>query len=220
MNIDGLSESGNTRSYDSPTRRAQAAETRAQIAEAARTLFVERGWAGTRVRDVAATAGVSEPTVYAVYGSKAGLATALLDSVSGAVDFPRHLAELKEADGDPVRQLAALVAIDRELFEHGAEVITVMREAGRSTPDLGSAYAAGRERGERARAHFFGSWPPEVWRDGMSLEEALDTAAAILTVDVFVELTRERGWSADRVQAWWCDTLVRLLLRDPLPEVN
>ena len=161
MNIDRLSESGNTRSYDSPTRRAQAAETRPQIADAACALFVERGWAGTRVRDVAAAAGVSEPTVYAVYGSKAGLATALLDSLSGAADFPRHLAEVKAAEGDPRPQLAALVAIDREIFEHGADAITVIREAGRSNPDLAPVYAAGRQQGEQARTRLFGGWPAE-----------------------------------------------------------
>ena len=82
MNVERLNESVNARSYDSPTRRAQAEQTRRQIAHAARTLFVERGWSGTRVRDVAAAAGVSEPTVYAVYGNKAGLAMALHPSTS------------------------------------------------------------------------------------------------------------------------------------------
>ncbi|HEV2798422.1 MAG TPA: TetR/AcrR family transcriptional regulator [Nocardioides sp.] len=214
MNVDRLTESVNARSYDSPTRRAQAEKTRRQIADAARTLFVERGWSGTRVRDVAIEAGVSEPTVYAVYGNKAGLATALLDSLTAAVDFPRHMAELKVAEGDPPRQIAALVAIDRQLFEHGADAITVIREAGRSNPDLAPVYAAGRKQGDEARRRVYGAWPAQVWRDGVGLEDALDTAAALLTVDVYLELTQERGWSPDRVEVWWADTLVRLLLRD------
>ena len=101
MNIDGLSESGKSRSYDSPKRRAQADETRQAIAAAARRIFVERGWSGTRVRDVAEEAGVSEPTVYAVYGNKAGLAMALLDSLDDAADVPRMFRELREGNGDP-----------------------------------------------------------------------------------------------------------------------
>jgi TetR/AcrR family transcriptional regulator, regulator of cefoperazone and chloramphenicol sensitivity len=215
MNIERLNESVNARSYDSPSRRAQAEKTRRQIAHAARALFVERGWSGTRVRDVAAAAGVSEPTVYAVYGNKAGLAMALLDSITAAVDFPRHMSELEAAEGDPPRQIAVLVAIDRQLFEHGADAITVIREAGRSNPDLAPVYAAGRRQGDETRRRVYGSWPAQVWRDGVSLESALDTAAALLSVDVYLELTQARGWSADDVQAWWADTLVLLLLRDP-----
>ena len=220
MNVERLNESVNARSYDSPTRRAQAEKTRRAIADAARSLFVERGWSGTRVRDVAASAGVSEPTVYAVYGNKAGLATALLDSLTAAVDFPRHMSEISAAEGDPPRQIAALVAIDRQLFEHGADAITVIREAGRSNPDLAHVYDAGRQQGDVARRRVYGSWPAHVWRDGVTLEDALDTAAALLTVDVFLELTQVRGWSSDRVQAWWADTLVRLLLQDVPPPAS
>jgi len=214
MNIERLNESVNARSYDSPTRRAQAEKTRRQIAHAARTLFVERGWSGTRVRDVAAAAGVSEPTVYAVYGNKAGLAMALLDSLTAPIDFPRHMSELTAAEGDPRRQIAALVAIDRQLFEHGADVITVIREAGRSNPDLAPVYVAGRRQGDEARRRVYGSWPAQAWRDGVTLDDALDTAAALLSVDVYLELTQARGWSPDRVEAWWTETLARLLLRD------
>jgi TetR/AcrR family transcriptional regulator, regulator of cefoperazone and chloramphenicol sensitivity len=215
MNVERLNESVNARSYESPTRRAQAEKTRRQIAHAARSLFVERGWSGTRVRDVAAAAGVSEPTVYAVYGNKAGLATALLDSLTAGVDFPRHMSEIKAAEGDPARQIAALVAIDRQLFEHGADAITVIREAGKSNPDLAPVYAAGRQQGDEARRRVYGSWPAQVWQDGVGLEDALDTAAALLSVDVYLELTQARGWSPDRVQAWWAATLTQLLLRDP-----
>ncbi|MEV0201787.1 TetR family transcriptional regulator [Nonomuraea sp. NPDC050691] len=45
------------RRYDSLRRTAQALETRAEIARAARRLFVERGWAATTVRDVAREPG-------------------------------------------------------------------------------------------------------------------------------------------------------------------
>ena len=54
-----------TRAYDSPRRREQARETRERITAAARELFLENGWAATRMRDVAERAGVAEPTVYA-----------------------------------------------------------------------------------------------------------------------------------------------------------
>jgi AcrR family transcriptional regulator len=212
MNIEGLSESGKTRAYDSPARRAQAKETRRQIADAARHLFVERGWSRTRVKDVAAAAGVSEPTVYAVYGSKAGLVTALLDSLEAAADVPRQIAEIRAATGDPLGQLAAMTAFDRRLFEHGADAMQVIREAAASRPELIEVVSKGRGRGDRLRRAVFGGWPDGTLRPGVDEQHARDTFAALCNLDVYLVLTRERGWSPDRVQRWWTDSLATLLL--------
>ena len=212
MNIDGLSESGKSRAYDSPARRAQAQQTRRLIADAARRLFMEKGWAGTRVKDVAREAGVSEPTVYAVYGSKAGLVTALLDSLEGAADVPRQVAEVRAARGDAAGQLAAMAAFDRRLFEHGADAILVIREAASSKPEIAEVISKGRWRGEKLRVAVFDAWPAGTLREGLAPQDARDTFAALCNVDVYLVLTRERGWSPDRVERWWTDSLVRLLL--------
>ena len=63
------------RAYDTRRRQAQARETQAHIAEAARELFVERGWVATSIRDVAERAGVSVQTIYNAFeGGKAAIA--------------------------------------------------------------------------------------------------------------------------------------------------
>ena len=144
-----------TRTYDSPRRREQARETRERIAAAARELFLENGWAATRMRDVAERAGVAEPTVYASYGSKAGLALALVDSMDMSADVHQAAAELKNAEGDASAQLAALVSFDRRLFERSGDVIGLIADARRSDPDLRAAYEEGRERGDRIRRRVF-----------------------------------------------------------------
>ena len=71
-----------SRRYRSTLRDQQAERTRRLIAKAARERFLAHGWGGTSVRSVAEAAGVSEATVYAVYGNKAGLAMSLLDSAT------------------------------------------------------------------------------------------------------------------------------------------
>lgn len=212
MNIESLSESGKSRSYDSPKRRAQADETRRAIADAARRLFLERGWSATRVRDVAAEAGVSEPTVFAVYGTKAGLAMGMLDSLDGAADPMRMLGELQDRDGDPRAQLASLLSFDRRLFEHGADAIVVIREAGRAKPELAEVVTQGRARGDRNHRRIFRSWPEGTLRDGVDVDRARDIYAALSNVDVYLVLTRERGWTPEQVEEWWIDTLEELLL--------
>ena len=59
--------------------RIAAPERRAVLLRAAGRLFGERGYAGTRLDDVAAAAGVTKPIVYRHFGSKKALYLALLD---------------------------------------------------------------------------------------------------------------------------------------------
>ena len=63
-----------------PTERLRmpAGERRELIARAAGRLFAQRGYAGTRLEDVAAAAQVTKPIVYRHFGSKKGLYLALL----------------------------------------------------------------------------------------------------------------------------------------------
>jgi len=198
------------RPYASPLRRQQAQNTRTQIARAARDLFRARGWTQTRVRDVAAEAGVSEATVYATYGSKAGLARALVEAVEASADALTSRSQI--SDTDPAGQLAALIESDRRLFADGGDVIALLRDAGRAEPDLHGAYREGRSHADHLRRETFAAWPPAALRDGVSVERAVDTYAALCNIDVYRELTDERRWTPDQVQAWWTDTLTMTLL--------
>ncbi|MBG0565555.1 TetR/AcrR family transcriptional regulator [Actinoplanes aureus] len=197
------------RKYESLRRATQAAQTRSEIAAAARRLFVARGWAATTVRDVAREAGVSVPTVYAAYGNKTGLIQALAEAADNAADPAQSLAEIEAAADDPVRQLAAMTGYDRRLFERAGDLIRLIREAGRTEPALADAYRAGRRGGDETRIQVFSSWP---LRDGLELGTAVDVYAAICNIDVYSTLTVERGWSPDQVERWWIQVLTRELL--------
>nr|WP_042180761.1 TetR/AcrR family transcriptional regulator [Kibdelosporangium sp. MJ126-NF4]CEL14569.1 Transcriptional regulator, TetR family [Kibdelosporangium sp. MJ126-NF4]CTQ88934.1 Transcriptional regulator, TetR family [Kibdelosporangium sp. MJ126-NF4] len=197
------------RKYDSLRRSTQALQTRAEIARAARRLFVEQGWAATTVRDVAQAAGVSVPTVYSVYGTKTGLALAVADSADLTADGPRMVEEL-ESGAEPVRQLAAMIGYDRRLFERSGDVITLMRDAGRVEPELADVYRAGRRRADETRVQVFSSWPGGVLRQ--EIATAVDVYAALCNIDVYRTLTGERGWSPDQVERWWNGVLARELL--------
>jgi TetR/AcrR family transcriptional regulator, regulator of cefoperazone and chloramphenicol sensitivity len=203
------------RGYRSPARKARAEATRAAIAAAARRSFLERGWAGTTVRSVADAAQVSEPTVYTAYGSKAGLAHALVDAVTAEADVDRQAADLDAAEGDPAAQLAAMVAYDRRLFEKGGDVLAVLRDGALAEPGLAAAYRHGRGAADELRRSVLSTWPPETLRPDLALAEAVDTYAALCTIDLYRELTEQRGWSPDRVEQWLQRTLALLLLQDP-----
>ena len=80
------------RSYDASRRRASARQTRRAILDAAAELFVEPGYAGARMADVAEAAGVAVPTIAAHFGSKKGLLSAVLDVTIAGDDEPVPMA--------------------------------------------------------------------------------------------------------------------------------
>ncbi|MCM2387948.1 TetR/AcrR family transcriptional regulator [Streptomyces albipurpureus] len=209
-----MEASAGRRQYDSLRRAAQARQTRTDIARAARGLFVARGWAATTVREVAREAGVSVPTVYSAYGNKTGLVRALADAADLSAEIDRMLAELEAPTATPTGQLAAMVGYDRRLFERAGDVITLLREAGRTEPELSTAYRDGRARGDETRLQVFSSWPAGTLRGDLDVRMAIDVYAALCNIDVYATLTGERGWDPDRVERWWGEALARELLAD------
>jgi TetR/AcrR family transcriptional regulator len=80
-------------------------EVARQIARVAARLFAERGYDATSVREIVEVAGVTKPTLYYHFGSKEGLAQALLTVPMTA--FSTRLKACLDATHDPVANLAA-----------------------------------------------------------------------------------------------------------------
>ncbi len=219
VNIEGLSEPvqwflvSPSRTYRSQLREQQAERTRELIAASARVRFLEKGWAGTSVRSVAEGAGVSEATVYSVYGTKAGLASSLIDAAEQSANVRQAVAELSDRAGNPVGQLRAFVGFDRRLFEGAGDVLRVLAEGRRQHPELGAAYDEGRRRGDNQRRSAFSAWPADVWRVGIDVERGVAIYGIVVSLESFVTATRDYGWRPDEVEQWWHRTLTELLLR-------
>ena len=205
---------GRPRTYRSDLRDQQAQRTRELIAAAARVRFLDKGWAGTTVRSVAEGAGVSEATVYHVYGTKAGLASSLVDAAEHSADVARAVTELQERGGDPAGQLRAFVEFDRRLFERGGDVLRILAEGRRQHPDLARAYEEGRRRGDRERRKVFASWPAQTWRPGVGTKRALAVYGVLVSLESFDTATRDYGWSPLGVERWWFSTLSESLFLD------
>jgi AcrR family transcriptional regulator len=87
-------------------RELQRLATRQALAAQALRLFAERGFDETTVEDIAAAAGVSPRTFFLHFASKA--AAAFPDHEERVAGFRERLEALPE-DGDPIRQLRAMV---------------------------------------------------------------------------------------------------------------
>jgi len=84
-----------------------AGEAARQIARTAARLFAQRGYDATSVRMIVEAAGVTKPTLYYHFGSKEGLAEALMDRPLG--ELVETLVRVSESAGDPEAVLGGLV---------------------------------------------------------------------------------------------------------------
>src|SRR5690606_20388734 len=62
-----------------PRKRMTAKERREQLIQIGRTLFAEKGFDGTSVEEIAASAKVSKPVVYEHFGGKEGIYAVVVD---------------------------------------------------------------------------------------------------------------------------------------------
>lgn len=110
-------------------RAERAMVTRSRIADAARQLFFRNGYAATTLQEVATEAGVAVQTVYAVYGSKAGILRALRDL---AVNQPEAGAAFTEAmqDATLVGSLDRFGHSIRLRWEFAGDIVRILGDAG------------------------------------------------------------------------------------------
>ena len=82
-----------------------SSEVARHIARSAARLFSNQGYDATSVREIVEAAGVTKPTLYYHFGSKEGLAQALLKPLS---KLGETLQEIARSQGDPVAILVRL----------------------------------------------------------------------------------------------------------------
>jgi TetR/AcrR family transcriptional regulator len=95
-----------------PERQAEGGEMARHIARVAARLFAERGYDATSVREIGEAAGVAKPTLYYHFGSKEGLAHALL-----TVPMNRHVAvrrAILKGPGEPIQKVERMIEADFE----------------------------------------------------------------------------------------------------------
>lgn len=201
------------RAYSSPLRTRQAADTRQAVLVAARRLFAENGYAATTVKQIADAAGVSAPTVYNGFASKAGIAQALIDYTnreSGAAEMARDVVAARTPH-DMLRASVHLVCV---LHQRIGDFIGVLLEAARVDPTLlpavaeGRASHAGPQQMLARRLAEAGALRPDVSRE---------TAAGLLTVstspDTIERYVTDLGWDYSRIEDTLTNAMVVALCR-------
>src|SRR3954465_15151142 len=132
------------RVYNSPLRAEQAQRTRTAVLDAAGRCFLDKGYAATTMKDVAAEAGVSVQTVFG-QGSKAALLLACVDRAVVGDDEQTPLAQRElfvrpiEAP-DRAGKLAALRALARTYVPLTIPMIRVFADAAAGDAEVAEAW--------------------------------------------------------------------------------
>lgn len=125
-----------------PARRTRRKEARpAELLGAATALFVEKGYAATRVEEVAALANVSKGTLFLYYPSKQALLKAVVrENIAGR--FAEWQAELQDFEGstpDLVRHAFA-VWLERIANTHAGGIYKLLTSECCNFPELATFY--------------------------------------------------------------------------------
>ena len=208
-----------TRRYDSPRRREQAAATRGAILEAAQRLFERQGYAATTMAAIAAEAGVALKTVYVAFETKSGVLRALwhlllrgdeADVPIGERDWYRQVV----AEPDPERKLRLGAHNARLVKERAAAIMDVIRQGAPADPDIETLW-------NRIQTDFYDNQrviveslhKMKALRPGLDVTSATDILWTLNHPDLWQLLVVQRGWTPERYEKWFADTVTDQLLK-------
>jgi AcrR family transcriptional regulator len=207
------------RRYDSRRRRAQAAETRAVILEAAGRLFERDGYVNTTMEAIALEAGVAGKTVYAAFTTKSRLLRSLWDLLlkGDQDDAPvaqrawyRDMIE----EPDPARQLRMNARQSAAVKARIGPLLRVISEAASVDDDSAALW-------QLIQSDFYANQRALVdsIHDHGGLRADLDPAIA---TDILWTLNHpntwlllvERGWTPDQFEIWLGEVTSQQLLTE------
>jgi AcrR family transcriptional regulator len=190
---------------------------RRAVVETARTLFLERGYAGTTIEAISEHSDVPSATVYRLFSSKLGILRSLLDTSIAGDDQPRALPERPAiaslfTEPDPHKLLAAFAGTTTAINQRTNDVYRVLVSAAGSDPAAAQLLDELRQQrddgqGRIARALARGrALKPELRE-----RDAADLIHALMSPEVYALLVGDRSWSPERYQQWLATTLTAQL---------
>ena len=206
------------RPYDSTRRRKQAQETRRTILEAARRLFLERGYASTTMASVAEGAGVSVEAVYKAFSNKAGLVKAVFDVAIVGDDKPipmlqRARVARMRAEPDARRKFEMYGEHLAEAGSRAGALQLLIRSAAEGHPDAAKVWD------QMVAEHLTGMTEfarhlhdGEHLRPDLSVDDARDILWTYSSVELYDLLVIRRGWDPERYGGWIAEALTAALL--------
>ena len=192
---------------------------RRAVVDAARTLFLDRGYVATTIDAVSEHADVPAPTVYRLFSSKLGILKALLDvSIAGddqsltVQERPDIATLFKERDAHKL--LAGFAAVTTAINQRTNDIYRMLISAAGSDPaaaDLLSELRQQRDQGQGQIARALVR--TKGLKAGMRERDAADIIHTLMSPEVYRLFVGDRGWTPARYQEWLTTTLVQQLAK-------
>ncbi|HLM18444.1 MAG TPA: helix-turn-helix domain-containing protein [Acidimicrobiia bacterium] len=191
---------------------------RRAVVDAARELFLERGYAATTVEAISALADVPPATLYRLFASKLGILKALLDQSIAGDDAPVAVAARPDVaplfeEPDPIALLAGFAGVTTAINERTNDLHRVLVGAAESDPAAAELLAEIRDqrgRGQRQIARTLSR--RRVLQPRLTAREAEDRVHALMSPEVYRLLVVDRDWSPEQYRTWLTATLAQQLL--------
>ncbi len=217
MNICGTVNKMNKRTsrrYHSPHRANQAEATKQSIMLAARKVFIANGYQAATIQMIAREANVAVSTLYAVFGSKAAILSAVIKS-AGADEDIRSIAQAAMEEAEPRRQLYLATRVIRSIHERETDIEDLLWQAGGGDPDLAAAW----RQSHRQQLNRIGELMKrlsgkEALKPGLDVQMAIEIYWALSSPEVYRLLVRERGWSPQQYEDRLGGAAIQLLLNE------
>jgi AcrR family transcriptional regulator len=206
------------RAYDSRARREAAQATRQSILDAARRLFLERGYAATTIPEIARAAGIAVDTVYAAVGKKPSLFRLVVEvAISGSDGaVPAEEREYVRAirkEVDAARKLQLYAAALRRIQPRLAPLFRVLQGAAPLHPELDALWQdISQRRAKNMRLLAKDLAATGRLRPDLSVGKAADIIWSMNSSEFYLLLVEQRGWSPGAFEHWLGDAWIRLLL--------
>jgi len=200
-------------------RTEQARATRRRIIECARVLFLEQGYAAATLDQIAARAGVAVQTVYFHFGNKRTVLKEVMDVLAVGDDAPiplldRPWVQQVRDEPDARRALGIWLRNSRDIFGRVAPMLSIVRDAAGADPDMAEQWRTNsRERYIAYHTLTEILAAKKALRPGLTVQKAADITFTLLSPEVYLLLTAERGWSPAQWQRWLTGTIAQAVLR-------
>jgi AcrR family transcriptional regulator len=194
------------------------------VIDAARALFLDRGYQATTIDAISDHADVPAPTVYRLFSSKLGILKAMLDVSIAGDDQPLSVQERPPvaalfAEPDPNKLLAGFAGITVAINTRTSDLDRILSSAASSHPAaavLLADYQQQRDDGQRRIARSLAR--SRALHPELRERDAADIIHALMSPELYRLLVIDRGWSPERYQQWLArilaDQLTSPLLRN------
>jgi AcrR family transcriptional regulator len=204
------------RAYDSTSRQQAAEQTQRRILDASRKLFSRSGIDKVTIAEIAGQSEVAASTIYALFGSKAGVLRALMLRAVFNTDYEAMVRKLQEVL-DPIEQLRVTAGVARSIYDGESKEVGLLRGASAFSPELKKLERELEERRyELQHERLVALFDRGLNLPSLSFEQARDVMWTLTSRDVYRMLVTERRWPADRYEAWLGQMLVASLTRQRL----